>query len=93
MHINDLLKLGVIRKSISRHHVPAFIVNNYGEQIRGKSIRVIGYHRLNDNTIDDAYDILVKTELINSIQNNKIFCKFHGKSGFWQIKMHHDSVE
>ena len=54
---------------------------------------VIDYRRLNDNTVDDAYDIPNKTELLNSIQWNKIFSKFDCKSRFWQIKMHHDSVE
>ena len=29
---------------------------------------VIDYRRLNDNTVDDAYDIPNKTELLNSIQ-------------------------
>ena len=37
---------------------------------------VIDYRRLNGNTIDDAYDIPDKTELINSIQDSKIFSKF-----------------
>ena len=54
---------------------------------------VIDYRRLNDNTIDDGYDIPDKSELINSIQESKIFSKFDCKSGFWQIKMHPDSIE
>ena len=33
MHINELLKLEVIRKSTSRHRSPAFIVNNHSEQL------------------------------------------------------------
>ena len=43
---------------------------------------VIDYQILNDNTIDDAYDMPDKTELINNIQNSKIFNKFDCKSGF-----------
>ena len=54
---------------------------------------VINYKRLNDNTIDDAYNIPDKTILINKIQNYKIFSKFDLKSGFWQVKMHPDSIE
>ena len=53
---------------------------------------VIDYHRLNDNTIDDAYDIPDKTELINNIQNSKGSSKFDCKSVFWQIKIHHDNI-
>ena len=54
---------------------------------------VIDYRRLNDNTIDDAYDIPDKTEVINSIQESNIFSKFDCKSGFWQIKLHPNSIE
>ena len=54
---------------------------------------VIYYRRLNDNTIDDGYDILDKSELINSIEESKIFSKFDCKSGFRQIKMHPDGIE
>ena len=76
MHITELLKLGVIRKSISRQRSPAFIVNKHSEQVRGKSRMAIDYRRLNDNTIDDGYDIPDKSELINSVQENKVFSKF-----------------
>ena len=93
MHILELLKLGVIRKSISRHWSLAFIVNKHSEQVRGKNKIVIDYRRLNDNTIDDGYDILNKTKLINGIQGSRIFSKFDCKSGFWQIKIHPDSIE
>ena len=93
MHISELLRLKVIRKSISRHRSPAFIVKKHSEQVRGESRMVINYRRLNDNTIDDGYDIPDKSELINDIQESKIFSKFDCKSGFWQIKIHPDSIE
>ena len=82
MHINELLKVGVIRNRTSIHRSPTFIVNNHSDQTRGKSRIVIEYPRLNVNTMDVAYDIPDKTELINSIQNSKIFSKFDCKSGF-----------
>ena len=93
MHINELLKLGVMRKSTSRHRSPAVLVNKHSEQVRSKSRMVIDYHYLNNNTVDNANDIPDKTKLINSIQKSKIFSKFDCKSGFWQIKMYHDSIE
>ena len=49
-HINDLLKLGVIRRSYSPHRLTTFLVNKHSEQKRGKSMMVINYKRLNDNT-------------------------------------------
>ena len=54
---------------------------------------VINYKRLNDNTIEDAYKIPGKDSLINRIQNSTYFSKLDLKSGFWQIKMHPDSVK
>lgn len=81
MHINDLLKLGIIRRSTSKHRSLAFIVNNHSEQIRGKRRMVINYRKLNDKTID-AYDIPNNTKLINSIQSSKVFSKFDCKSEF-----------
>ncbi|KAJ9544475.1 hypothetical protein OSB04_024182 [Centaurea solstitialis] len=93
MHIFKLLKLGVIRKSDSPHRSAAFIVRNHYQIVRGKSQMVINYKRVNDNTVDDAYNIPHKTVLINQIQNCKIFSKFDLKCGFWQVKMHPNNIK
>jgi deoxyuridine 5'-triphosphate nucleotidohydrolase len=92
MHIDELLKLKVIRHSKSEHRSSAFIVRNHNEITRGKSRMVINYKRLNDNTRTDGYNIPNKSQLINRIQGAKYFSKFDCKSGFWQIKMHPDSI-
>jgi hypothetical protein len=57
MHIEELLKLKAIRENRSPHRSTAFIVRNHSEIVRGKSRIVINYKRLNDNTVDDAYNI------------------------------------
>jgi ribonuclease HI len=54
---------------------------------------VINYKRLNDNTIEDAYNIPNKQEWINRIQGSKYFSKFDLKAGFWQVKMAEESIE
>ena len=82
MHIEELLKLGAIRESRSPHRSTAFIVRNNNKIARGKSRMVINYKRLNDNTIDDAYNIPNKQEWINRIQGSKYFSKFELKAGF-----------
>ena len=92
MHIEELLKLGAIRESRSPHRSTAFIVRNNNEIARGKSRMVINYKRLNDNTIDDAYNIPNKQEWINRIQGSKYFSKFDLKAGFWQVKMAEESI-
>jgi hypothetical protein len=53
---------------------------------------VINYKRLNDNTVDDAYNIPSKQEWINRIQGSKYFSKFDLKAGFWQVKMAEESI-
>ena len=92
MHIEELLKLKAIRESRSPHRSAAFIVRNHAEEVRGKSRMVINYKRLNDNTIDDAYNIPNKQEWINRIQGSKFFSKFDLKAGFWQVKMAEESI-
>ena len=91
-HINDLLKLGVIRRSDSPHRSAVFLINKHSEQKRGKSRMVINYKRLNDNTEDDGYDIPTKEYLLGKIKDCTIFSKFDCKSGFWKVKMHPDSI-
>jgi hypothetical protein len=92
MHIEELLKLGAIRESRSPRRSTAFIVRNHTEEVRGKSRMVINYKRLNDNTVDDAYNIPNKQEWINRIQGSKYFSKFDLKARFWQVKMAEESV-
>lgn len=69
------------------------MVRNHSELVRGKARMVINYKRLNDNTRIDGYKLPDKTELINRIQERKIFSKFDCKSGYWQIKMHEQSIK
>jgi hypothetical protein len=76
MHIEELLKLRAIRESRSLHRSAAFIVRNHSEIMRGKSRMSINYKRLNDTTVDDAYNIANKQEWINRIQGSKYFSKF-----------------
>jgi hypothetical protein len=57
MHIEELIKLGAIRDSRSSHRSKAFIVRNHNKIVRDKFRIVINYKRLNDNTVDDAYNI------------------------------------
>jgi hypothetical protein len=63
MHVVELLKLKVIRESQSPHRSASFIVRNHSEIVRGKSWMVINYKRLNDNTVDDAYNITNKLKI------------------------------
>ena len=53
---------------------------------------MINYKRLNNNTEDDGYDIQTKECLLGKITYCTIFSKFDCKLGFWQVKMHPNSI-
>lgn len=91
--IKELLELGVIKRSTSKHRSAAFMVRNHNKIVRGKARMVINYKRLNDNIKTNGYKLPDKIELINRIQGKRIFSKFDCKSGSWQIKMHPDNIE
>jgi hypothetical protein len=86
MHIEELLKLKAIRKSQSLPRSAIFIARNHSEIVRGKSRIVINYKRLNDNMVDDAYNISNKQEWINRIKGSKYFSKFDLKARFGKLK-------
>jgi hypothetical protein len=75
LHIEELLEMNAIRESRSLHRTATFIVRNHSKIVRGKSRMVINCKRLNDNTVDDAYNIPNKKEWINRIQGSKYFFK------------------
>lgn len=93
IQIKELLNLKLIRPSHSPHSSPAFMVRKHAEIVRGKARMVINYKKLNDNTVFDGYFLPHKESLINWTRNKKIFSKFDCKSGFWQIKMHPESIQ
>ena len=82
----------MIRHSNSPHHAPAFLVRNHAEQTRGKARMVIDYRDVNKKTVKDGYQIAQVRVLINRLRGARIFSKFDAKSGFWQVKMHPDSI-
>ncbi|KAL6204708.1 hypothetical protein ACLB2K_021975 [Fragaria x ananassa] len=90
--IQEFLEKKLIRPSNSPHHVPAFLVRNHVEQLRGKATMVIDYRDVNKKTVKDGYQIAQVRVLINRLKGAKIFSKFDAKSGFWQVKMHPDSI-
>lgn len=63
-----MLTQNLIRRSFSPHRSIAFIVKNNTEIKCGKARIVYNYKRLNDNTVDDTYNIPHKELLINLIQ-------------------------
>jgi len=95
--IQKLVKIGVIRKSNSRHRSAAFIVQSgteikEGKEVRGKMRMVYNYKRLNDNTHKDQYSLPGIDYLLLKIKDKKVFSKFDLKSGFHQVCMEKESI-
>lgn len=99
-HVDQLLKLGVIRPSQSRHRTMAFIVKSgtsidpiTRKETKGKERLVFNYKSLNDNTWKDQYSLPNMSLIVKKVANSQIFSKFDLKSGFHQVAMHPDSIE
>ncbi|KAK6924282.1 Zinc finger, CCHC-type [Dillenia turbinata] len=67
--IKELLKIGVIRPSKSKHRTTAFMVQSgtsvdpkTGKETKGKERMVFNYQRLNDNTEKDQYPLPAQIE-------------------------------
>nr|GFD25441.1 retrotransposon protein, putative, Ty3-gypsy subclass [Tanacetum cinerariifolium] len=98
-HVDNLLKIGAIRPSKSRHRTKAVIVNSgttidpvTGKEVKGKEIMVFNYKSLNDNTYKDQYSLPGINTIIKRIGGTKIFSKFDLKSEFHQVAMDEESI-
>lgn len=99
-HIDQLLKLKVIRPRKSRHRTTAFIVKSgtsvdpvTGKETKGKERLVFNYKSLNDNTWKDRYSLSSINLIVKKVSQSKIFSKFDLKSDFHLVAMHPDSIE
>ena len=66
IQVEELLQNNLIRPNFSPHRSSSFLLRDHNEE--KKTMMVINYKRLNDNTYDDAYKFPNKDSLINSIQ-------------------------
>jgi transposase InsO family protein/predicted aspartyl protease len=86
--IERMLKLGVIRKSVSPYASPVVLVKKKNGKIRF----CVDYRRLNDRTVKDAFPLPNILDVLEALQGAKFFATLDLQSGFWQIPMREKDI-
>ncbi len=89
--VDELLKKGCIQSSRSPFNSPIFCV----QKPHNQGLRIVqDFRNLNMHTLPDKYSFREVTECIDMIgkRNSKYFSTIDLTSGFWQQKLHPDSM-
>jgi hypothetical protein len=84
-HIEELLKLRVVRPSRSKFNSPIFVVNK-----KDRGMRIVqDFRAINQNTHVDKYSMQDVQECIDEIgrMGSTIFSTINLTSGFWQMML------
>ncbi|KAH8362545.1 hypothetical protein KR084_009857, partial [Drosophila pseudotakahashii] len=87
--IDDLLKNGIIQKSVSPYNNPIWVVDKNGIDEDGKrKIRlVLDFRKLNERTIPDRYPMPNISMILGNLGKAKYFSTLDLKSGYHQITL------
>ena len=88
-HLQDMLKVGAIRKSTSPWASPVILVRKKDGSLRF----CIDLRKLNSRTIKDAYSLPHIEESLDCLNGACIFTSLDLKSGYWQVLMDEDSIQ
>lgn len=81
--VKQLLEADIIEKSKSDHSYAAFLVKKGEKDHR----MVIDYRALNDHTVTEATDLPTIQEMIQSLENKKIFSSMDLLNGYFQMEI------
>ena len=87
-HLQDMLKVGVIRKSVSPWASPVVLVCKKDGSLRF----CIDLRKLNSQTIKDAYSLPRIEESLDCLNGAIIFTSLDLKAGYWQVEMEENSI-
>ena len=82
-YLQDMLKVGAIRKSVSPWASPVVLVWKKDGSLRF----CIDLRKLNSQTIKDAYSLLRIEESLDCLNGAIIFTSLDLKAGYWQVEM------
>jgi hypothetical protein len=87
-HLDDMIKKGIIRPSMSPYSSPAMLVRKAGTD---KGRFVIDYRRLNKITKNTtpAYPLPRIEEVFDALNGAQWFSTTDQRSGYWQLAMHY----
>ena len=87
--IKDQLQAGIIRPSTSATCSPVNLVLKEDGSLR----LTIDYRKVNNATLPDPYPLPRIDDIIARLAKNKFFSKIDLANGYYQIKMHRDSIK
>ena len=87
-HLQDMLKVGAIRKSVSLWASPVVLVRKKDSSLRF----CIDLHKLNSRMIKDAYSLPRIEESLDCLNGAIIFTSLDLKAGYWQVEMEESSI-
>jgi hypothetical protein len=88
-HVNEMLKHNIIRKSQSPFASPIVLT----EKPDGSDRFCIDYRKLNEKTVKDSYPMPLIEDKLDRLGKSRYFSSLDLASGYWQIKMHPNSIE
>ncbi|CAH2088138.1 unnamed protein product [Euphydryas editha] len=92
--VDNLLKQGIIRESISPWSCPVHIVPKKADASGKVKWRlVIDYRRLNDRLIEDKYPLPNINDILDRLGRAQYFTTLDLASGYHQVEMHPDDIE